>query len=683
MENLGTIITNITEKDLPNLYKAIKEKEYLIATLEEYSKSYKKFLSKAAYENPGFLPTRLDVREIVKLLADRMDERAELMAEIVSNPDKAMLLLKDALRKKEEVILDEPITQNVVLYNFPKYCYKDIIAEGVKYVDKVIKIDGIITIASDTPVIEKTFMEYTHQKCGGKFYVILGDIPYKINKCPICRYKVGIEDLALGKYEEDQIFWIGIKDLKYDNRATPYTVLVMIKSKYIPYEVLKEIKLGARVTIEGIVRRSTVKTRNKTETTLFIEALNIDIKDIIEEIKVPKDKLKNITIDNIIESFAPEIKGENYIPVKKALLLSIVSGDLLGKGRIYIQQGKNIKPLKIRSQVHTLLAGIPGTGKTMLLQHASKLAVRSRYTNAIHATGVGLTVAVVKDPLGRSSLAGGAMMMAEGGVFCIDELDKLGKEQTAYLNEGMEYNTITVSKAGITATFPVHVSVIGAMNISKDATTIIDGIFEKLRPEVFDRFDLVFALIKENLADYKITENILSQKLLKAYLTLAKTRDVLITDEIASYITEAVKKIYEENVVSELAKNESVNRLRDKILRISAAIAKLKLKDRVDIEDVNEAIELKLESYKSLGLVVSGDIKYIEFIPRKSHMPKYMYELIKELEKDFPNGVPKSEIIYAAKNRFKINETYIEEILNILLADGKIYEANAFTYKTI
>jgi len=682
MENLGTIITSISENDLPNLYKAIKEKEYIIATLEEYSKSYKKFLSKAAYENPGFLPTRLDVKEIVKLLADRPDEREELMREIISYPDKAMILFTDILRRKEEIVHDEPLTKNVVFYNFPKHCYRDIVVEGIKYANQVIKIDGIITIASDTPVVEKTFMEYTHLKCGGRFYVKLGDIPYKIAKCPICRHKISSDDLSLVRYEEDQIFWIGIKDLKFDNRATPYTTLVMIKSRYIPYDVIKEIKLGAKVTIEGIVRRHTVKKKNQEETTLFIEALNIDIKDVIREIQVPEEKLKGITVEKMIQSFAPEIKGEQYIPIKKALLLSIVSGDLLGKGKIYLQQGKKLRPLNIRSQVHVLLAGLPGTGKTMLLQNASQLAIRSRYTNAIQATGVGLTVAVVKDPLGRSSLAGGAMILAEGGILCVDELDKLGKEQTVYLNEGMEYNTITVSKAGITATFPVHVSVIGAMNIPKDAVTVIDGILQKLKPEVFDRFDLVFALTKENIADYKIPEGLINKKVLKAYLALAKTRDVIVTEEVADYISEAVKRIYEEHVVSDLAKHESANRLRDKILRISAAIAKLKLKNKVDIEDVNEAVALKLESYKSLGLVVEGDVKYIEFIPRKSHLPKYMYELIKELEKTFPNGVPKAEIINEAKRRFKLSEIDTEEILNKLLAEGRAYESGPFMYKT-
>ena len=688
MDNFGTILIK-GKYNLKVLPELIQRNIDIIALLDEYCRSYGESIGESIFEKPGFIPTRIDVEEFARVLTKNIAEQAKLIKEIAEHPDEARLYLKDILRDREEKVVGEPVTNRVSFFRFPNMYYRDIVREGVKYIGKVVKIDGIITIGSETPVIDKTYIEYEHLKCGGRFIVILGDIPPKITKCPICRQPVKPGELNEINYEEDQIFWYGVKDIRFDNRPTPYTVLVMVKARQIPYETLKELRLGSRVVVEGILRRAQSKKFGKKETTFFIEALNIKVKDIIKESKVPKEKLKKVTIEKLIKSLAPEIQGKQYNIIKKALLVSLVSGEIQGRGRIYITNGKIKRKLKIREQVHTLLAGVPGTGKTRLLLSLLDISPRGRYINAIQATGVGLTVAVTKDPTGSVSLAGGALVAAEGGIACIDELDKLGKEQTAYLNEAMENNTITVAKAGIIATLPSHVSVIAAMNIPEKKYTILDAIKSRIREEVLDRFDLIYSIMLNDVVAYSIKEKLLSKKVMKAYITLAKSKDVTIDKETIDYIVEKVNELSKK--VSPTDIYESPNRLRDKITRIAAAIAKLKLKDKVEKEDVDEAVELKLVSYASIGILSEYNDKIKELIIepqevmniRKSHLPKYIYNLIRELEKDFLNGVPLPEIQNTAQKRYNLDKDEVRHIVDILVEKGKLYEVNAFMYKTI
>ena len=119
---------------------------------------------------------------------------------------------------------------------------------------------------------------------------------------------------------------------------------------------------------------------------------------------------------------------------------------------------------RLRGDIHILIVGDPGIGKSQILKYVSKLAPRSVYTSGKGTSGAGLTAAAVRDELGGWSLEAGALVLGDQGNVCVDELDKMRSEDRSALHEALEQQTVSIAKAGIMATLNTRCAVLAAAN---------------------------------------------------------------------------------------------------------------------------------------------------------------------------------------------------------------------------
>ncbi|MBI4362149.1 MAG: minichromosome maintenance protein MCM [Euryarchaeota archaeon] len=252
---------------------------------------------------------------------------------------------------------------------------------------------------------------------------------------------------------------------------------------------------GDRVRVNGILRSyQRMKGMEKSTTfDLSLEGLSIEMEEKeFGDIEITEEEEREIeemardprVFERVVKSIAPSIYG--YDAIKEAIALQLFSGI-----------AKNLPDgARIRGDIHILLVGDPGTAKSMLLRYVTHLAPRAVYTSGRGSTAAGLTAAAIRDEEGRWVLEAGALVIADNGVAAVDEMDKMLPEDRSALHEALEQQTISIAKAGITATLKSRCSLLAAANPKSGRFNLYDPIAAQLDlpPGLLSRFDLIFQL---------------------------------------------------------------------------------------------------------------------------------------------------------------------------------------------
>ncbi|KAL0266113.1 UNVERIFIED_CONTAM: hypothetical protein PYX00_011829 [Menopon gallinae] len=264
--------------------------------------------------------------------------------------------------------------------------------------------------------------------------------------------------------------------------------------------------------------------------------------------------------------------------------------------------------MKLRGDINILLVGDPGTAKSQFLKQCSSLLDRSVYASGKSSSAAGLTASVLRDvETGEFTIEAGALMLADSGVCCIDEFDKMNYKDQVSIHEAMEQQTITIAKAGIHATLNAKCSILAAANP-------VNGRYDKrktlrqninMSAPIMSRFDLYFVLIDD--VDYESDANIATH-ILNNHLNIEKEGYFRIEDvkayirhvrEMVPHIGEEAHALLIKNYVS-LRQDTLVHtqnyritvRHLESMIRLSEALAKVHCDNEVRPEHVDEAFRL-------------------------------------------------------------------------------------------
>jgi len=527
----------------------------------------------------------------------------DLANDLFYKPKNILPILDTAFQSRADLLGLADFNKPLHIVDLPEERVKPIREISYRSIGELISISGII-IQRSAVQQRMTYSKYICLECETEFGIEqVMQFTRKPQKCSNTICGAGSSSFMLlpdeCKYVKSQRIKIQENSDEVPSGVMPETFTVEFKE-----HLCDSVKPGMRVTISGVLCG---EERKKGDTApvinLFIEANHIDDLD---------DSDMNVEVlPEDIDFFNKQVNKPNYLSRLKKSFAPQLHQLEAEKLAIILQQcegvTKNVYGVRIRGQFHILIVGDAGEGKTVLLSSAKNLHPRGVTVTGKGGTAAGLTAAVVQDADTKEwTLRAGAMVLADRGILCADELDKMSGNDRSAMHPAMASQEIPINKAGINATLNTRCSVLGACNPKLGQWSDYKSIRENIDMPLplIDRFGVIFVLknqrtINEEMERVDYVLNLRAGKLSDPPFTLEQLRKLLsyartFTPNLSDESIDALKDFYRKMTTSSKNSNGiplSMRTLED-LIRLTEASAKLHLRDVTTIGDARVAIDI-------------------------------------------------------------------------------------------
>ena len=569
---------------------------------------------------------------------------------------------------------------------------------GADHIGRLIMVRGIIVRATSVmPLVVKA--TFRCSACGEMNHIEQsGQTIQKPQKCLACDNRKGFELVP-----RESVF-IDSQNINIQERPEdlppgqlPRSIHVELKD-----DLVDIARPGDRITLTGFIKLLPRYGRGGELRTfeIQVDASYTEISGREMELMEisPEDEEAILEVANdpwvfqkLMGSMAPSIYGYDHI--KESILYLLFGGVL-----------KERPDMRIRGDINVLLVGDPGTAKSQMLNFASKAAPRGLMTTGRGSTAAGLTAAVVKEGgTGSFVLEAGALVLADKGVCCIDEIDKMRDEDRGAIHPAMEQQVVPIAKGGIVATLNARTSILAAANPSLGRYNPYQTIAQNitLPVTILSRFDLIWILKDQpdSQLDADIAEHILglhrmltsveaplSMELLKKYISYAKKVNPIITDDVIERFKDFYVKMRNASVEGGEASAIAITaRQLEGLVRIAEARARAHLRAEISVEDAEAAINLMRKSLEQVGIDVKTgqidiDILYSGKPRSLQNQLQKLLQVVSEMER-VSGSVRDDDIYDALQSDHGIGRAEAAKLIGVLMKDGTIYSPRPGYYK--